>query len=190
MSVNIQDFLKKFQKKNLPEIKPGDTVKIHQKIKGEVSKEGKERAQTFEGIVIARKHGKGTNATITVRKNVGGYGVEKIFPIHSPLIEKIEVISRAKVRRSKLYYLRNLSGKKAKLRQEKDFKPLVYEEEKPKEEESEKSPEQKESSKKEEAREAEKKESEEKKEEVSSEPKKEEVGEEKTKDKNEGEPEK
>jgi len=152
MSVNIQNFLKKFQKKNLPEIKTGDTVKIHQKIKGEVSKEGKERVQVFEGVVIARKHGKGTNATITVRKNIGGYGVEKIFPIHSPLIEKIEVISRAKVKRSKLYYLRDLSGKKAKLRQKKGFEPLVYEEEKPKE-----GSEQKEASQEEKPKEAEEK---------------------------------
>ena len=96
----------------LPQIRPGDTLKVHQKIK-----EGnKERIQIFEGIVIARKHGKGISATITVRKVVDGVGVERIFPIHSPSIAKIEVIRSGKARRSKLYFLREAKGKRSKLK--------------------------------------------------------------------------
>ena len=98
--------------KDLPQIRPGDTLKVHLRIK-----EGnKERIQIFEGIVIARKHGKGINATITVRKVVDGVGVERIFPIHSPAISKIEVTRSGKVRRSKLYFLRDAKGKRGKLK--------------------------------------------------------------------------
>ena len=96
----------------LPGIRPGDTVKVYQKIK----EKDKERLQAFEGVVLARKHGKGISATITVRKVISGVGVEKIFPIHSPAIEKIEVLKKSKVRRAKLYYLRTAKGKKAKLK--------------------------------------------------------------------------
>jgi len=97
-------------KKDLPDIRPGNTVVVHQKIKeGE-----KERTQKFEGMVLARKGGKGLSATITVRKISEGVGVEKIFPLHSPIITKIEVLKKAKVRRSKLYYLR---GYKKKLKE-------------------------------------------------------------------------
>lgn len=99
-------------KTDLPEIKPGDIVKVHQKIK----EKNKERIQIFEGQVLARKHGKGISATITVRKVVDGVGVEKIFPIHSPSIDKIEVERSSKTRRSKLYYLRTAKGRKAKLK--------------------------------------------------------------------------
>lgn len=100
------------QLKKIPDIHPGDTIKVHQKIK-----EGtKERIQIFEGIVIAKKHGVGISATITVRKVVEGVGVERIFPLHSPNIAKFEVLRSGKVRRSKLYYLRTTKGKKARLR--------------------------------------------------------------------------
>jgi len=100
------------QLKKMPDIKPGDTVKVHQKIK-----EGdKERIQIFEGVVIARKHGKGISSTITVRKVVDQVGVERIFPVHSPSVEKIEVVKSSKVRRAKLYYLRTAKGAKAKLK--------------------------------------------------------------------------
>ena len=113
----------KEQEKNLPELRPGDTIKVHQKIK-----EGdKERIQIFEGIIIAKKHGKGISATITVRKIVDGVGVERIFPIHSPSVEKFEVVRRGKARRSKLYYLRTAKGKKAKLKR-KDFAVAIAEE--------------------------------------------------------------
>jgi len=108
-------------KGDLPEIKTGDIVKVHQKIKEKIkdkSKESKikERIQIFEGQVLAKKHGKGISATITVRKVIDGIGVEKIFPIHSPSIEKIEVVRSGKTRRSKLYYLRTAKGRKAKLK--------------------------------------------------------------------------
>ena len=100
------------QEKELPDIRPGDTIKVHQKIK-----EGdKERIQIFEGIVLARKHGKGINSTITVRKVVDGVGVERVFPVHTPAVAKFEIIRSGKVRRSKLYYLRTAKGKKARLK--------------------------------------------------------------------------
>jgi len=100
-------------KANLPEIKVGDTVLVSQKVK-----EGdKERTQNFEGIVIARKHGKEIGSTITVRKVISGIGVERIFPLHSPIIEKIEVLRKGKARRAKLYYLRTAEGKRGKLKQ-------------------------------------------------------------------------
>lgn len=111
MNKQILDF-QKSQLKDMPDIRPGDTVKVHQKIK-----EGdKERIQIFEGIVIARKHGQGINSTITVRKVVEQIGVERIFPVYSPSVAKIEVVKSGKVRRSKLYYLRTAKGTKAKLK--------------------------------------------------------------------------
>jgi large subunit ribosomal protein L19 len=111
LMTKLETFNKK-QLKELTDIKPGYTVRVHQRIK-----EGdKERIQAYEGVVIARKHGKGIDATVTVRRITGGIGVERIFPIHSPKIEKIDVVKRAKVRRAKLYYLRQLTGKKARLK--------------------------------------------------------------------------
>lgn len=110
----------KLQLKNIPDMKPGDTVKIHQKIK----EKDKYRIQIFEGLVIAKKHGKGINGAITVRKVLSGVGVEKTFPLHSPLIDKIEIARRSKVRRSKLYYIRQATGKKARLKR-KDFVDFV-----------------------------------------------------------------
>jgi large subunit ribosomal protein L19 len=90
----------------------GDTVRVHVRIK-----EGaRERIQVFEGTVIAKKHG-GIHQTITVRRVSYGVGVEKIFPLHSPTIEKIETVRRGKVRRAKLYYLRDRVGKKAKVKE-------------------------------------------------------------------------
>jgi len=83
-------------------VKSGDTVRVHQKIQDK----GKTRIQIFEGLVLARKHGNEAGATFTVRKVVDGIGVEKIFPLYSPLIDKIEIIRRSKVRRAKLYYIR------------------------------------------------------------------------------------
>lgn len=91
-------------------IKPGDTVRVHQKI---VDK-GKTRLQVFEGLVLARKHGDEAGATFTVRKVSQGIGVEKIFPLYTPLIEKIEIVKRAKVRRAKLYYIREKVAREIK----------------------------------------------------------------------------
>lgn len=95
------------------DIRPGDTVRVYQKIK----EKDKERIQTFEGQVLARKHGKEAGATITVRKVISGIGVERIFPIHSPTIDKIEVVKKGKARRAKLYYLREATGKRAKIKE-------------------------------------------------------------------------
>ncbi len=89
------------------DMRVGDTVKVHQKIQ----EKGKTRIQIFEGLVLARKHGNEAGATFTVRKVSGGYGVERIFPLFSPNIDKIEVVKRAKVRRSKLYYIRDKAAK-------------------------------------------------------------------------------
>jgi large subunit ribosomal protein L19 len=91
-------------------IKAGDTVKIHQKIQDK----GKTRIQIFDGVVLARKHGDEPGATFTVRKVASGVGVEKIFPLYSPLIDKIEIVKRAKVRRAKLYYIREKVARQIK----------------------------------------------------------------------------
>jgi len=100
-------------KKEVADLRPGETVRVHVKVvEGE-----KERTQVFEGIVI-RISGKGNRATFTVRKISYGIGVERIFPFHSPRVDKIEVVSRGKVRRAKLYYLRERSGKGARLYEE------------------------------------------------------------------------
>jgi len=99
--------------KNLDPFKVGDTVKVHVIIR----EGGKERIQLFKGDVIARK-GTGASETFTVRKVSFGIGVERIFPIHSKMIKRIEVVRRGKVRRAKLYYLRNLKGKAARLKEE------------------------------------------------------------------------
>lgn len=98
---------------DIPEFKVGDTIRVHAKIiEGD-----KERIQVFEGVVISRANG-GNRATFTVRKISYGVGVERIFPLHSPRIDKIEVVMRGKVRRAKLYYLRELSGKAARIKGE------------------------------------------------------------------------
>lgn len=111
------DKIKLFDKNNIktdvPELKSGMKVRVSQKIK----ETDKERLQAFEGVVIAVKHGRGKSGTFTVRKISSGIGVERVFPFHAPTIEKIEVISQAKVRRAKLYYLRGRIGKKAKMKQ-------------------------------------------------------------------------
>ncbi len=133
MTTKIETFMKQQLKTDLPDIRPGDTVRVHQKIKetpkkdkSSTGKEEKERIQVFEGVVIAKKHGKGISATITVRKAISGIGVEKVFPIHSPVIEKIEIVRRGKIRRAKLYYLRTAKGKKARLKM-KEFAGAIAE---------------------------------------------------------------
>jgi large subunit ribosomal protein L19 len=98
----VDKILESFKRKDLPEIRPGDIVRVYIKVKDK----DKEKTEVFEGIVIARKHRKEMGATFTVRKEVSGIGVEKIFPLHSPLIEKIEILKRQKTKRAKLYYLR------------------------------------------------------------------------------------
>jgi len=109
---DIDTFEKNYLKKDNPRLKAGDLVKVYQK---NLDKKGG-KPQVFEGLVLARKHGQGLTATITVRKEIKGIGVERIFPLHSPLVEKIEVIKRGKVRRAKLYYLREAKGKKKRVK--------------------------------------------------------------------------
>ena len=100
-------------KKEAPAVNVGDTVKVHVKIK-----EGdKYRIQIFEGTVIAKKHG-GINETFTVRRVAHGCGIERVFPLHSPVVDKVEVVRNGKVRRAKLYYLRDRVGKAAKVKEQ------------------------------------------------------------------------
>ncbi len=102
-----------YVKKGIPDFRPGDTIRIFVKIKeGE-----KERLQAYEGVLIRYQKG-GTRATLTVRKISYGVGVERIFPLHSPVIDHIEVVQHGKVRRARLYYLRGLSGRKARIEED------------------------------------------------------------------------
>lgn len=100
-------------KSNIPEFIPGDTVRVHVRIK---EGENKERLQAFEGVVIGRS-GKGLTETITVRKTSFGIGVERIFPLHATIVDHIDVVKHGRVRRAKLYYLRELRGKAARIRE-------------------------------------------------------------------------
>ena len=109
----MQAFTEKYKKAEPPVVAVGDTVRVHLKVK-----EGnRERIQVFEGTVIAKKHG-GIEETFTVRRVSYGVGVEKVFPVHAPSIEKIELVRHGKVRRAKLYYLRNRVGKAAKVKED------------------------------------------------------------------------
>lgn len=111
--MNPIDLIEKEQMKtDLPEFGPGDTVRVHVV----VSEGGRERIQVFEGVVLARKGG-GLSETFTVRRISYGVGVERVFPLHSPSIAQIEVVRRGRVRRAKLYYLRKLRGKAARIRE-------------------------------------------------------------------------
>lgn len=101
---------------SLSEFRPGDTVKVHVKVK-----EGnRERIQIFEGVVIGRQHG-GIRENFIVRKMSAGIGVERIFPVHCPSVEKVEIVRKGKVRRAKLYYLRELSGKAARIKERREY---------------------------------------------------------------------
>ena len=108
----LTKFIQKHKRTDLPTFRPGDTIRVHVKIK-----EGdKERLQAFEGTVIARKN-TGMGESITIRKVSFGQGVERIFPVHAKVIDHIDVVRTGKVRRAKLYYLRDLKGKAARLRE-------------------------------------------------------------------------
>lgn len=108
----LEQLEKEQMRTDLPDFRPGDTVKVHVKIKeGE-----KERIQVFEGTVIRKRRG-ASRSSFTVRKISYGIGVERIFPTHSPAIDRIEIVQRGKVRRAKLYYLRQLKGKAARIRE-------------------------------------------------------------------------
>ncbi len=120
METKMETFNRQQLKAGTPDVQAGDIVKVYQKVKEQdpLAKSGqvKERIQVFEGVLLAKKHGKGIGGTITVRKISQGIGVERVFPLHSPLVEKIEVARKTKVRHGKLYYLRSLKGKKARLK--------------------------------------------------------------------------
>lgn len=120
MLPQIREVEKAYMRTDIPKLSPGDTVRVHYKLK---EGEEKERIQVFEGIVI-RRRGSGTSATFTVRKVSFGVGVERTFPLHSPRIEKIEIVKRAKVRRARLYYLRERAGKSARLKERFDQKVM------------------------------------------------------------------
>ena len=112
MSFLLEAVENRQMRSDIPDFQPGDTVRVHVRIR-----EGdKERIQAFEGIVIARKHS-GIRETITVRKTSFGVGVERIFPLHASVLDRIDVVRRGRVRRAKLYYLRSLRGKAARIRE-------------------------------------------------------------------------
>jgi large subunit ribosomal protein L19 len=112
MNPTVQAVEAKQQRNDIPQFQAGDTIRVHVRIK-----EGdKERIQAFEGVVIARKHS-GVRETITVRKTSFGVGVERIFPLHASVIDRIELVRHGRVRRAKLYYLRKLRGKAARIRE-------------------------------------------------------------------------
>ncbi|NLW47029.1 MAG: 50S ribosomal protein L19 [Firmicutes bacterium] len=114
--MNIIDAIEREQlRTDIPQFVPGDSVKLHVK----VVEGGKERIQVYEGVVIRKSHG-GLKETFTVRKISGGVGVERTFPIHSPMLDKIEVLRKGKVRRAKLYYLRKRSGKSARIEERRE----------------------------------------------------------------------
>ena len=115
MNPIIQELEKEYTQREMPETNPGDTVKVFVRI----IEGNKERTQAFEGTVI-KKNGSGINKTITVRKIFQGVGVERVFAIYSPRIEKIQVLRKGDVRRSKLYYLRERSGKATRIREKMD----------------------------------------------------------------------
>lgn len=112
MPIMMQSYGHQQLRESVPEFRPGDTVRVSVRVReGE-----KERLQAFEGVVIRRKGG-GINETFTVRKVSNGVGVERIFPLHSPVVADIDLVREGRVRRAKLYYLRNLSGKAARIRE-------------------------------------------------------------------------
>lgn len=113
----IENLNKEHLREDIPQFRAGDTVRVHVRvIEGQRS-----RIQVFQGVVIARKGGKGLNASFTVRKVSFGVGVERTFPLHAPTIEKVEVVTRGDVRRAKLYYLRDRRGKAAKIKERRNY---------------------------------------------------------------------
>ena len=112
---NLMEVESAYLREDVPAFRPGDTVKVHVK----VAEGDKQRIQIFQGVVIARR-GSGTRETFTVRKISGGVGVERVFPLQAPLIDKVEVVRRGRVRRAKLYYLRSLRGKAARIEERRE----------------------------------------------------------------------
>ncbi len=115
----LQEVEKEYLRTDLPDFRAGDTVRLHVK----VAEGDKERIQIFQGVVI-RRRGSGTRASFAVRKVSAGVGVERVFPLHSPVIGKIEVVRRGRVRRAKLFYLRGLRGKAARIEERREDRPV------------------------------------------------------------------
>ena len=114
----LQSVEKEFLRSDMPEFRSGDTLRVHVKVR-----EGdKERIQIFQGVVISRR-GSGTNESFTVRKMSGRVGVERVFPLHSPILDRVDVVRRGRVRRAKLYYLRGLRGKAARIEERREDRP-------------------------------------------------------------------
>ena len=114
----LDEIEKEYLRSDIPEFRAGDTLRVDVKVR-----EGdKERIQVFQGVVISRR-GSGTNESFTVRKMSGGIGVERVFPLNSPILDKIEVVRRGRVRRAKLYYLRSLRGKAARIEERREDRP-------------------------------------------------------------------
>jgi large subunit ribosomal protein L19 len=114
--MNVLEMLQKEQMRtDIPDFRPGDTIRVHARI----TEGDKERIQVFQGVVIRKRKGT-TDATFTVRKVSYGIGVERIFPSHSPTIDRVEIVTRGRVRRAKLYYLRKLRGKAARIKEKRD----------------------------------------------------------------------
>src|SRR5512139_1018070 len=116
MHTLIQDIEKAAMRADIPDFRPGDTLKVHVR----VTEGNRSRIQVFQGVVI-RRQGSGARETFTVRKVSYSVGVERTFPVNTPAIEKIEVLTRGDVRRAKLYYLRNLRGKAARIKEKREF---------------------------------------------------------------------
>lgn len=114
----LQEVEKEYLRQDIPEFRAGDTLRVHVT----VSEGDKQRIQVFQGVVIARR-GHGTGESFSVRKISGGVGVERVFPLHSPVIDRIEVVRRGRVRRAKLYYLRSLRGKAARIDERREDRP-------------------------------------------------------------------
>ena len=114
----LQEVEKEYLRTDLPDFRAGDTVRVHVK----VAEGDKERIQIFQGVVI-RRRGSGTRASFAVRKVSAGVGVERVFPLHSPMIDKVEVVRHGRVRRAKLYYLRKLRGKAARIEERREDRP-------------------------------------------------------------------
>jgi large subunit ribosomal protein L19 len=112
----IEQMEKEMMRMDIPKFETGDTVRVNVRIQ----EGGKERVQAFQGVVIGKRRGK-INASFTVRKVSYGVGVERVFPLHSPTIQSVEVVTRGVVRRSKIYYLRNLHGKAARIKERQDY---------------------------------------------------------------------
>ncbi len=113
MESKLEKFISSNLKKKEYNFKSGDQVVVHSRFK----EDGKDKIILFGGLVLKRNHGRGSGATFTVRKIIDGIGVERTFPLHSPLIDKVEILKSYKVRRAKLYYLRKASGKRARLKE-------------------------------------------------------------------------